>query len=242
MKIAILGAMDEEISLLKHSIANLQESEYAHLTVYRGQLNGVDVALVKCGIGKVAAAVATTLLVNIFKPDYVLNTGSAGGFHQELNIGDLVIGTHVQHHDADLTHFGYELGQNAGMPSRFVCDERLVQAAEKAAQILGQVKSIRGLICSGDSFIGSDAEAARLRKLFPLMCAVEMEGVAIGQSCYLLKVPFLVIRSLSDIAGTSSTVSFEAYLQQAAKHSAQLVMGTIAQLNIDPGVDTEKQD
>ena len=242
MKIAILGAMDEEIALLKHSIANLQESEYAHLTVYRGQLKGVEVALVKCGIGKVAAAVATTLLVNIFKPDYVLNTGSAGGFHQELNIGDLVIGTHVQHHDADLTHFGYELGQNAGMPSRFVCDERLVQAAENAAQILGQVKSIRGLICSGDSFIGSDAEAARLRKLFPQMCAVEMEGVAIGQSCYLLKVPFLVIRSLSDIAGTSSTVSFEAYLQQAAKHSAQLVMGTIAQLNIDPGVDTEKQD
>lgn len=239
MKIAILGAMDEEVSLLKQSISNLQETEYAHLTVYSGQLNGAEVALVKCGIGKVAAAVATTLVVNYFKPDFVLNTGSAGGFQQELNIGDLVIGTHVQHHDADLTHFGYELGQNAGMPARFSCDERLVLAAEKAAKILGQVKSIRGLICTGDSFIGSDEAAARLRELFPQMCAVEMEGVAIGQSCYLLNIPFLVIRSLSDIAGTSSTVSFEAYLEQAAKHSAQLVMGTIAQLSTDLSADVE---
>jgi adenosylhomocysteine nucleosidase len=242
MKIAILGAMDEEIALLKQSIVNLQETEYAHLTVYSGQLHGVDVALLKCGIGKVAAAVATTLLVSFFKPDYVLNTGSAGGFHQDLSIGDLVIGTHVQHHDADLTHFGYELGQNAGMPTRFLCDEALVQAAERAAQILGQVKSIRGLICSGDSFIGSDEAAARLRELFPQMCAVEMEGAAIGQSCYLLKTPFLVIRSLSDIAGTSSTVSFEAYLEKAAKHSAQLVMGTIAQLSTGLSLDQDHQD
>jgi adenosylhomocysteine nucleosidase len=230
MKIAILGAMDEEIRLLQQSLQNPTESQYAHLTVYSGDLNGATIALVKCGIGKVAASVATTLLIDRFTPDFVINTGSAGGFHQDLSIGDVAIGTEVRHHDADLTHFGYELGQNAGMPASFPCDPRLIKAAEKATTMLTEVKSISGLICTGDSFIGSDEAAAKLRNLFPEMCAVEMEGVAIGQSSYLLNTPFLVIRSLSDIAGTSSTVSFEAYLEKAAKHSAQLVMATISEL------------
>ncbi|MFT4937206.1 MAG: adenosylhomocysteine nucleosidase [Paraglaciecola sp.] len=230
MKIAILGAMDEEITLLKQSLSNFNESQHKHLTIYTGELNGAEIALVKCGIGKVAAAVATTIMITQYRPDFVINTGSAGGFHEDLDIGDVVIASHVQHHDADLTHFGYELGQNAGMPASFECDERIILAAEKAAMTLRQAKCIKGLICTGDSFIGSDEAAAKLRQLFPQMCAVEMEGVAIGQSCYLLNTPFLVIRSLSDIAGKTSTVSFEAYLDKAAKHSAQLVMQTISEL------------
>lgn len=230
MKIAILGAMEEEISLLQQSLENLVTIEHAHLTIYCGELNGAQVILTKCGIGKVAAAVATTIIVNKFAPDYVVNTGSAGGFDNELEIGDLVIADEVQHHDADLTHFGYALGQSAGMPVTFRCDPRLIEAALQAAQTLGQVKIKRGLICSGDAFIGSDEAAAKLRSQFPSIAAVEMEGVAIGQTCHLLQVPFVVIRSLSDIAGKTSTLSFQEYLQQAAKHSAMLVMAMIEQL------------
>ncbi|WP_339770509.1 5'-methylthioadenosine/S-adenosylhomocysteine nucleosidase [uncultured Paraglaciecola sp.] len=231
MKIAILGAMDEEITLLKQSISDLIEHNHAHLTLYSGQLNGIDVVLVKCGIGKVAAAIATTIIVDKFSPDYVVNTGSAGGFDQALSIGDIVIASEVVHHDADLTHFGYALGQCAGMPETFVCDPILISAAEKAALSLGQVKTKGGLICTGDAFIGSDEAAAKLLANFPTIAAAEMEGVAIGQTCHLLDVPFLVIRSLSDIAGKASTVSFQAYLEQAAKHSALLVMGMISELN-----------
>ncbi|MEH6710891.1 MAG: 5'-methylthioadenosine/adenosylhomocysteine nucleosidase [Paraglaciecola polaris] len=231
MKIAILGAMDEEITLLKQSISQLQEHKHAHLTLYTGQLNDVDVVLVKCGIGKVAAAVATTIIVDKFAPDYVVNTGSAGGFDQALSIGDVVIANEVVHHDADLTHFGYALGQCAGMPETFVCDPTLIDAAEQAAHSLGEVKIKRGLICTGDAFIGSDEAAAKLLANFPTIAAAEMEGVAIGQTCHLLGVPFLVIRSLSDIAGKASTVSFQTYLEQAAKHSAMLVMGMISALN-----------
>lgn len=230
MKIGILGAMDQEIALLKQRLTDLKVSQIAHLTFYTGQLHGVDVVLVKCGIGKVAAAVATTILVENFKPNYVVNTGSAGGFDTELNIGDLVIATHTQHHDVDITHFGYELGQSAGMPLSFECNLDLIKAAEIAAEKLAKVTTKRGLVCTGDSFIGSDDAAARLRELFPLMSAVEMEGVAIGQTCHLLNTPFLVIRSLSDIAGKSSTMSFNAYLEQAAEHSAMLVMGMIEEL------------
>ena len=230
MRIAILGAMDEEIALLQSSLSNCQEVQVSHLTVYTGTLGDVEVALVKCGIGKVAAAVSTTLMINHFKPDAVINTGSAGGFAEHLEIGDIVIGTDVRHHDADLTHFGYELGQNAGMPSFFSCDKKLVEQAALAATELNNVQVQKGLICTGDSFVGSDEAAAVIRKNFPEVCAVEMEGVAIAQTCYLLTTPFLVIRSLSDIAGKTSTLSFQAYLEKAAKNSATLVMQTINRL------------
>ena len=230
MKIGILGAMDQEVALLQASLDNPEVVEWKHLTFYTGSLHGVEVVVVKCGIGKVAAAVATTALVDRFAPDYVVNTGSAGGFDTDLNIGDLVIATSVLHHDIDITHFGYTLGQAAGMPATYESDETLILAAEQAAEQSLDVTTKRGLICTGDSFIGSDDAAARLREAFPTMAAVEMEGAAIAQTCFMLSTPFLVIRSLSDIAGKTSTVSFQSYLEKAAKHSAELVMQMIAVL------------
>lgn len=230
MKIAILGAMDEEITLIRESLQNCQTQTFNHLTVYVGKLGDVDIALVKCGIGKVAASVSTSVVIHHFAPDYVINTGSAGGFSSHLNIGDIVIATKLRHHDADLTHFGYELGQNAGMPAYFECDKSILKHTASAISSLNNVQVQQGLICTGDSFVGSDEAAAVIRRNFPDVCAVEMEGVAIAQSCHLLGIPFLVIRSLSDIAGKTSTVSFEAYLDKAAKNSATLVMQTISKL------------
>ncbi len=230
MKIAILGAMDQEVALLNETLNNVSISHYGHLSFYSGTLHGVQVIVVKCGIGKVAASVATTVMIDRFSPDFVVNTGSAGGFDSDLKIGDLVIGTSVQHHDVDVTHFGYERGQVYGMPAIYPCDERLIVAAEHAAKDVVHVKSKRGLICTGDSFIGCDDAASRLRGLFPDMRAVEMEGAAIGQTCYMLDTPFVVIRSLSDIAGQTSSVSFKSYIDKAAKNSAELVMGMISEL------------
>ncbi|MBC3765189.1 5'-methylthioadenosine/adenosylhomocysteine nucleosidase [Neptunicella marina] len=227
MKIGILGAMDQEVELLQQSLSELEVIQWAHLSFYCGKLHGVGVVVVKCGIGKVAAAVATAELIDRFSPDYVVNTGSAGGFDSELNIGDLVIGTEVKHHDVDLTHFGYEPGQCAGMPAAYQSDERLVVAAEQATVKQQGIKSKRGLICTGDSFIGSDEVAARLRELFPQMAACEMEGAAIAQTCHMLDTPFVIIRSLSDIAGKTSSMSFNQYIEIAAKHSAELVINMI---------------
>ena len=231
MKIAILGAMDEEITLIRDALQQCQEHNVNHLLAYTGKLGDIDIVLVKCGIGKVAAAVSTTVIVNHFNPDYVINTGSAGGFSSHLNIGDIVIGTELCHSDADLTHFGYEIGQCAGMPTHFESDKKLVELASASISELKNVQLQQGLICTGDAFIGSDEAAAIIRHNFPATCAVEMEGVAIAQSCYLLEVPFIVIRSLSDIAGKTSTVSFQTYLEQAAKNSATLVMQTILKLS-----------
>ncbi|BFT31301.1 5'-methylthioadenosine/S-adenosylhomocysteine nucleosidase [Alteromonas sp. D210916BOD_24] len=222
--------MDEEVALLKASLHDLQETQWKHLTFYVGHLNGIEVVLVKCGIGKVAAAIATAVLIEQYAPDAVVNTGSAGGFDQNLSIGDLVIASHVIHHDVDLTHFGYKLGQCAGMPEQYSCDDVLINTAKQAAAEIASLQSTTGLICTGDAFIGSDDAVAELRKNFPDMKAVEMEGAAIGQTCHLLGTPFLVIRSLSDIAGKTSSVSFKEYLDTAAKHSAELVMAMINKL------------
>lgn len=227
MKIGILGAMDEEVALLKQRLDSITITEWKHLSFYQGRLNGIEVILVKCGIGKVASAVATTALIQQFSPDYVVNTGSAGGFNQLLNIGDLVIGTELRHHDVDVTHFGYALGQMAEMPEKYDCEQKLIDAAAIAANKLANIKCIQGLICTGDSFIGSDEAAQQLRVSFPDIAAAEMEGAAIAQTCYMLDVPFVIIRSLSDIAGKTSTVSFNKYIETASENSAQLVIGMI---------------
>ena len=203
MKIAILGAMDQEVALLKASLADVKVAEYAHLQFYSGKLHDTDVVVAKCGIGKVSASVTTTILIDQYAPDFVVNTGSAGGFDPNLDLG---------------------------MPDIYPCDVRLIEAAENAARDVVHVNSKRGLICTGDSFIGCDEAAERLRNLFPDMCAVEMEGAAIGQTCFMFDTPFLVIRSLSDIAGKSSPVSFKEYLDKAAQNSAHLVMGMVKSL------------
>ncbi len=229
-KIGILGAMDEEVALLKASLSEVKEVQWKHLTFYQGMLHGVDVILVKCGIGKVASALATTVLIEQFSPDAIVNTGSAGGFDTQLNIGDLVIGENLIHHDVDLTHFGYSLGQCAGMPEDYKSDPKLIEAAQHAANDISGIQVTSGRICTGDAFIGSDEAVAALRTKFPAMKAVEMEGAAIGQTCYMLDVPFLVIRSLSDIAGKTSSVSFKEYLETAAKNSAKLVMAMVKAL------------
>ncbi|MFQ3251013.1 5'-methylthioadenosine/adenosylhomocysteine nucleosidase [Glaciecola sp.] len=231
MKIAILGAMDEEVKLIKESLSELRQVAYSHLDFYTGELHGHEVVLVKCGIGKVASAVATTMIIDKFNPDYVVNTGSAGGFDKDLSIGDIVISDVVTHHDVDLTVFGYVPGQCAGMPENYVCNEQLIEAAEQSAKQIDGVKVKKGLVCSGDSFVGSDELALATQKKFPAMVAVEMEGAAIAQTSYMMGIPFLVIRSLSDIAGKTSTVSFQTYLEKAAKNSAQLVMGMVKALN-----------
>lgn len=230
MKVGILCAMDQEIALLKKQIELSDTYKFAHLEYYVGTLNQVEVVIVKCGIGKVSASVATTVMIDRFEPDFVVNSGSAGGFDAELDIGDVVIATGVQHHDVDVTHFGYKRGQVFGMPDIYPCDVSMIDAAVNAAYKITDKKIKRGLVCTGDSFIGSDEEALRLRDLFPDMSAVEMEGAAIGQTCFMLDTPYLVIRSLSDIAGKESTVLFSEYLEEAGKNSAQLVMAMISEL------------
>src|SRR5690606_22914425 len=111
MKIAIIGAMEEEVTLLREKIEGREQEVIAGCEFTTGMMDDAEVVLLRSGIGKVNAAMSTAILLERFKPDYVINTGSAGGFNPDLNVGDVVISTEVRHHDVDVTAFGYEYGQ-----------------------------------------------------------------------------------------------------------------------------------
>lgn len=228
--VGIIGAMEQEIALLKQQLTHANTVQFAGFAFHQGKLNDVDVVLVQSGIGKVTAAVATTLLISQFKPDAVINTGSAGGFDPELNVGDIVISTELRHHDVDVTAFGYEPGQVPRLPAAFSAHPALINAAEQCIASLGFCKTKKGLITTGDVFMCDPERIAKTRATFPAMLAVEMEGAAIAQACYQLNTPFVVIRSLSDIAGKESPTSFDAYLEVASRNSSAMVMALLPKL------------
>ena len=230
MKIGIIGAMEPEVAHLIASLTTPHSTTIAGIEFIEGTLNGKDVIVTRSGIGKVAASIATTLLIEKFAPDAVINTGSAGGFVDSLAIGDIVISSEVRHHDVDVTAFGYEIGQMAQQPAAFIPDAKLVAAANSAIANIGQVKAIEGLICTGDSFICDPVRTQTMLTHFPTMAACEMEGAAIAQVCHQFKVPFVVIRSLSDNANNDSPVDFDSYIVKAGHHSALMVMALLDNL------------
>jgi len=230
MKAGIIGAMEPEVAILKNKLINSEVIKHAGYTFYQGELEGSDVVIVQSGIGKVAAALATAILIDKFQPDYVVNTGSAGGFEQSLKVGDIVISSEVRYHDVDVTAFGYEIGQLPANPAAYIPHEILVTAAKAGVSALENIQTLVGLITTGDTFMTADADIAKARANFPTMAAVEMEGAAIAHTCHQFNVPFVVIRSMSDIAGKESPTSFEAYLETASVNSSQLVINMLNEL------------
>lgn len=230
MKIAIIGAMEEEVALLREHITNKKEHTIVGFEFIEGEMSGQKVILLRSGIGKVNAAMSTTILLQTFKPDVLINTGSAGGLNPELEVGDVVISTEVRHHDVDATIFGYEYGQVPQMPASFIADEKLISIAEESAKEIGNHAVVTGLITTGDSFINKPEQATFIKEKFQALQAVEMEAAAISQVAYHYGIPFVIIRSLSDIAGKESHLSFDQYLEKAAVHSANLVMSIVKKL------------
>lgn len=229
MKIGIIGAMEEEVTLLRDKIENRQTITLGGSEIYTGQLNGVDVALLKSGIGKVAAAMGAALLLERCQPDVVINTGSAGGLAPTLKVGDIVVSDEARYHDADVTAFGYEIGQMAGCPAAFKADDKLIAAAEECIKSL-DLNAVRGLIVSGDAFINGAEGLAKIRRNFPQAIAVEMEATAIAHVCHSFAVPFVVVRAISDVADKESHLSFDEFLAVAAKQSTLMVEALVQKL------------
>lgn len=227
--IGIIGAMEEEVTILKNKLTQLSEISVAHVKFYTGILKDREVVITQSGIGKVNAAISTTLLINKFKPDVIINTGSAGALDESLNVGDVLISDDAKYHDADATAFGYEYGQIPQMPVAFQLSKPLI---EKVSQVVQQQQLTAkvGLIVSGDSFIGSVEQRQKIKKAFPNAMAVEMEATAIAQTCYQFNVPFVVVRAVSDLANGEAEMSFEAFLEKAAVSSSQTVEALVSQL------------
>jgi len=230
MKIAVIGAMEQEVEQLRATLENPKTETIANSEYTTGTYKGKEVILLKSGIGKVNAAMTTTVLLHTFKPDVVINTGSAGGYDPALEVGAVVISDEVRHHDVDVTIFGYEVGQVPQMPAAFKSDMKLMEAAREAVTELGEHQYGIGLICSGDAFMNDPERVEKVRADFPQMKAVEMEAAAVAQVCHQFNTPFVVIRALSDIAGKESNISFDEFLPVAAKHSTAIVLKAIEKL------------
>ncbi|WP_100406626.1 5'-methylthioadenosine/S-adenosylhomocysteine nucleosidase [Bacillus solitudinis] len=223
MRIGIIGAMDEEVELLVSKLDNPNDKTIAGCEFHEGTIEGTDVVLLKSGIGKVNAAIGTTLLIQLYQPDRIINTGSAGGFLEGLKVGDIVISTEVRYNDVDATVFGYEFGQVPRMPAYFTPNQELVDIAEIAAKKVG-ISSVKGLVLSGDSFMSDHERVEVLKTQFKQPACAEMEAGAIAQVCHQFNVPFVIIRSLSDIAGSDAKVSYDQFLETASVHSAKQVL------------------
>ncbi|MBO1003441.1 5'-methylthioadenosine/S-adenosylhomocysteine nucleosidase [Pseudogracilibacillus auburnensis] len=228
MKFGIIGAMDEEIELLQSVMTEKQTYEIANSLFITGKIASQEVVLLKSGIGKVNAAMTTTVLMERFKPTHIINTGSAGGFKEDLQVGDVVISTEVVYHDVDVTAFDYSYGQVPQMPPTFKADHDLIRQTEVALEQL-QINSAQGLIATGDSFMNDSKRVDSIKQLFPTMIAAEMEGAAIAQVCYQYNVPFVIIRALSDIAGKDAPMSFQDFLTLAAENAANLIINMVKQ-------------
>lgn len=230
MKIGIIGAMEEEIVTLESQLEEVEHFEDGGADFITGRYGIHDIVLVRSGIGKVLAAVTTTLLIDRYQVDYLINTGSAGGIGEGLNIGDIVISTQLAYHDVDVTAFDYAPGQMAGMPLYYPADDKLIALAKEASARVG-LNAKTGLIVSGDQFVHSQEQIQRIQQMFKDVLANEMEGTAIAQVAYQFKVPFVVIRAMSDVGDENASVNFDDFIIEAGKKSAEMVLALLDELS-----------
>ena len=229
MKVGIIGAMELEIHTLRSALKNIKTTKIRSFTFYEGEIHGVQVVVLLSGIGKVSASVSTTLLIEHFKPTIIINTGTAGGLGNTC-VHDIILATEVRHHDVDVTAFGYEIGQQAQMPSAYIPDEKYFNLAKTiATEHSSQLHC--GLVVSGDAFISDPARLQQIETLFPQALAVEMEAAAIAQTCHLVKTPFIMLRSISDKAGEGNAISYEKFVAKAGKISDEINIDLIKSLS-----------
>lgn len=227
-KIGIIGAMEEEIVLLKELMEDAQVKEFAGLIFYEGSINNKKLVVVRSGIGKVNAAMCTQVLIDKFDIDSVINIGVAGAISDNIEIGDIVLSTKLYEHDFDVTAFGHKKGVIPRMESSiFLADENLISLAQKSSSVLGEdIKVVQGVVVSGDIFVSSNELKESLKEEFEADCA-EMEGAAIAHVCAINKMPFLVIRSMSDKANGEAPENFDEFVLKAAKNSKKLILKMI---------------
>ena len=236
MKIGIIGAMDLEIKKLTTVEMTSEEIiEKAGMKFHVGRLGGTDVVIVKSGVGKVNAAICAQILINCFEVTHLINTGIAGSLDHNINIGDIVISEDAMYHDMDVTVFGYEPGviPQMGTPNglkSFPADPYMRAAAIAACrEAVPEIGIYEGRIVSGDQFICTAQQKHHIADTFHALCT-EMEGAAIAHTAYLNKIPFVVLRAISDKADEEADVSYETFEHHAAENCAKLVAHMVKSL------------
>lgn len=222
--IGIIGAMEEEVLTLKDKMEIQEVRSVASLEFFIGTLNKKKVVVVQAGIGKVNAAVCTQILIDVFYVNTILNTGVAGAVSAKLEIGDVVISSDAIQHDFDVSSFGYKIGEIPRMKtSVFKADDHLIKIAEEASNVLSSnIGVYTERIVTSDQFIADPKRKKEIVRDFNGFCT-EMEGAAIAHVCYLNKVPFVIIRSISDKSDGSAKTNFEEFTKMAALNSCKMI-------------------
>lgn len=218
--IAIIVAEVQEMEAVKSLMDNINEISIYNLTIYKGKINNKNCLLTQCGVGKVNSARTTQILTDNFKLEYVINTGSAGALNDQLNIGDIVIGDKLVQHDFDATAAGHEKGYISDTGKFFESDKELLEKFKDLK--IDNHKILVGGIASGDIFCNDIKMKEKIRNKFNCDC-VEMEGASVAQVCFLNEIPFIVIRSISDVPNGKNYMDFIEYLKLASKNCAELL-------------------
>ena len=221
-KLGIIGAMQEEVETLLARMENKKELRKAGSVFYEGALEGLNVVIVQCGVGKVNAAMCTQVLCDLFEVTHLVNTGIAGSLCAELDIGDLVVSRDAMYHDVDAVHFGYPFGKVPGMDvTAFPADEALRDYAFSAAEAVNPGHTKIGRVASGDQFVATRDVKERIIANTQGLCT-EMEGAAIAQTAYRNGVPFVILRAISDKADDSAEMDYPTFERIAAHRCAEV--------------------
>ena len=229
MKLGIIGAMEQEVETLLSLLENKQAAVRAGSTYYEGTMDGLDVVVVQCGIGKVNAALCVQVLCDCYNVTHVVNTGIAGSLSAQLDIADLVISKDAMYHDVDCVHFGYTMGQMPGMPVTYVADEKLVELAYAAAESVNPGHTRIGRVASGDQFVAVKELKDKIIAVTGGLCT-EMEGAAIAHAASRNGIPFVIIRAISDKADDSAQMDYPTFERQAIVHSVRLTEEMVRRL------------
>jgi adenosylhomocysteine nucleosidase len=228
-RIGIIGAMDIEVKELISSMVDIKKETISSIDFYEGKLEGNNVVVAECGIGKVYAAVCAQTMILKYEPDLVINTGVAGSLSIDLDIADIVISDGVVQHDYDASPIGIPAGMISEINLiKLPCNEELVKKLVKAAEILKETNIAVGTIASGDQFICSKEKKDYIANTFDALCT-EMEGAAIGHVCYINNVDFCIIRAISDRADGAAHMDFDTFVEIAVEKTIMLVNNFLKQ-------------
>lgn len=223
--LGIICAMAIEVEGILNLMTSKEEYEIAGATFTKGTIHGKDVVVTECGIGKVNAALTTQVMIDTFSPSALINSGVAGALSEKLKVGDIVISTDAVQHDYDTTAFGDPMGlicfkdeQRVDMPA----DKKLREALLKACENLADTTVLSGRIATGDQFISDTHKRLKLGKDFDAL-ACEMEGGAVGHACYRNKVPFAILRCISDDLTNSTSMDYESFKAFAANKTTTVL-------------------
>ena len=222
--LGVIGAMEEEVEILKSKMTIAETEVIAGMEFYKGTFEGKDIVLVRSGVGKVNMATCTQILIDKFNVTALINSGVAGTLDPSLEQGDIVISTEAVQHDFDTTVFGDPLGEISRLGVTFFeADQDMIEIAKEASKNVPEVTVKEGRIASGDQFVAGGEIAERIKSNFGEVSAVEMEGAAMAQVAYLNEVPYVILRSISDKANGEAELSYEEFLPIAAKNASKMV-------------------